>query len=361
MATAPLQTSLVAALEVPFSGKECTMELSNDIAVGVVSIGGYVASIMTKFSVLYASEHPKMRSQTDVCCAVAQFYRPVLPAKPITMQLREVSVGNAWSTLRVELLQGGKLAASADVIICDFALPGISLETKWTLLPKPRRVDLLKLEMDGDPDWVSYHPAFHPDGFRRGHSYARTFIPKDHPVDVATTEQWICPGWDCLPLGSCTARRAEDKARWTTDMIQLIIDETLPVHHNLLPQEAGKPPFMGSISGALEYAALQKKARDEGKADWRPLPHDGSKKIILQPVHATLSMSTEIKRKLPSEGVRWLYARSTTKSIVNGRLDIQVLLFNEKMDLIAISNQVNQIIPSTKKNKKTGKKEMAQL
>lgn len=71
---------------------------------------------MSKYAVLYASNHPQMRNQTDVRSAVAQFYRPVLPKRPINLQLREVSVGKGWSTLRIELRQADKVAASEDVM-----------------------------------------------------------------------------------------------------------------------------------------------------------------------------------------------------------------------------------------------------
>lgn len=118
---------------------------------------------------------------------------------------------------------------------------------------------------------------------------------------------------------------------------------------------------MGSVAAALSFASEQKIARDEGKAEWRPLAHDGSKTIMMQTVHATLSMSTEIKKNLPPEGTRWLYVRSEAKSIIDGRLDTEVLLFDEGMELVAISNQVNQIIPSAQKVKQDEKKDKAQL
>ncbi|PFH59144.1 hypothetical protein XA68_12764 [Ophiocordyceps unilateralis] len=362
MATTRLPDSVTAALDlsaVPVP--ECSLRLSNDMAFGAVSHGGFVASLMTKYAIKYASEHPKLRLQTDVRSSMAQFYRPVLPSKPATLKLRESSLGKAWSTLRVDLFQADKIAASVDVTICSFSLPSISLPTKWELSPPPRRVDLSKLETESDPDWVSYQPAFYPDGFRRGHAYVRTFIPKDHSTDTASVEQWICPGWDCFPLGSCAALTELDQARWTTEMLQYAADLTLPVQENLFPRKPGSPLPMGSVAAVLEFAAEQKRARKDGRSDWRPLANDGSKTIMIQTVHVTLNMTTEIKKKLPPEGVRWLYARTEAKSIVNGRLDAQVLLFDERMELVAISNQVNQIIPATQKSTKAENRETAQL
>jgi hypothetical protein len=87
---------------------------------GKGSCGGLLACLMTKHAVSHAAQNPKTKHQTDVRSAYIQFYRPVFPAKDprVHLQLREVSIGKAWSTFRVELTQGsnGKVAVSADVL-----------------------------------------------------------------------------------------------------------------------------------------------------------------------------------------------------------------------------------------------------
>ncbi|BAE65986.1 unnamed protein product [Aspergillus oryzae] len=137
-----LPTSLSTALDISPSGDQFSMELPTDIAFGAgefglihafrvvkvkdlgyrtnkrtspVSCGGYVASLMAKYAVVHASKHETLRTQTDVRTSLVQFYRPIIASKPVQMQLREVSLGKAWSTLRVETSQFGKIAASADL------------------------------------------------------------------------------------------------------------------------------------------------------------------------------------------------------------------------------------------------------
>lgn len=236
----------------------------------------------------------------------------------------------------------------------------MNLQTGWKLSPPSTPVDLSKLESDSDPEWVSYQTAFYPDGFRRASSYVRTFIPRDWPTNIGQLEQWILPGWDCFPQGSCATTTEGDKARWTTDMIQFVVDMSLPVQENLYPTQPDKPLPMASIAAILGFSAAQKKARLQGVSNWRELELDGSKVMMAQSVHVTLRMSTEIKKNLPAQGVRWLYMRTEAKSIVNGRLDMQVLLFDEGMELVAVSNQVAQIIPATQKIQ-NGKGNNAQL
>jgi Thioesterase-like superfamily len=390
-----LPTSLSTALDISPSSDRFVPVLSTDIAFGaglynppssisyitnnepLVSCGGYIASLMAKYVVNYASKHKNLWSQTDLRTSLVQFYRPIIATKPVEMQLREVSLGKAWSTLRIETFQFGKIAASADIWLeylytklfliypiliqfrlSKFELPGITLQIGWQLTTHP--VDLSKLEMDLDPRWISYQTAFLKNGFRRAHSYVRTFIPKLYPSQIKFTEQWILPSWDCLPQGSCITQDEQDKARWTTEMIQFAIDMCLPIQENFFPHTDDQLP-MGSIAATLKFAEAQRQARIQGKPNWRELELDGSLKPITQSVHVTLSMSTEIKRNLPPGGVRWLYLRTEAKKIISGRMDLQILLCDENMDLIAISQHVAQIIPSAQKHEKSGKGAKAKI
>ncbi|KAF2686890.1 hypothetical protein K458DRAFT_334947 [Lentithecium fluviatile CBS 122367] len=338
---------------------QCLLDLPESICYGSVSVGGFIACTLTKYVVSYAAQHVKTKDQTDVRSAYVQFFRPIIPSKgPIVMRLHEVNLGRAWSTFRVDAFQGdaSKLAASTNVTVANFAIPGITVDTAWQLSPPPRTVNLRKLEIHDDPDWTCYHTAFHPDGFRRAYASVKNYIPKQWPRSIAFIEQWITPGWDCSPLGSKDS--SVRYARWNNELIQFAADLNLPIQENLVPSHLGVTP-VGSVAATLNFAAKQEKARKAGVTNWRELPddgslpEDGSKFFKHSLVHATLTMSTEIKKRLPEEGVRWLYLRTEAKGIQNGRMDLQVLLLDEGMDLIAISHQVAQIVKGIDKSSKS--------
>ncbi|PYI10935.1 hypothetical protein BO78DRAFT_414032 [Aspergillus sclerotiicarbonarius CBS 121057] len=294
MATA-LQTSLSEALRLPFTSEaECSVRLPTDIAYGdgrapsLGSLDGRPSRLTT--------------------------YQPIFPIHPVTMKLREVSIGKAWSTLHVELFQREKIAASADLIISNLDLPGITLPTGWQLL-------------------TPYHSAFYPDGYRRAASYLQFFIPTHPPAQITFVEQWIAPGWDCLPLGSGPVR-GQSPARWTTEMVPFILDMNLPVQENFGQPEASRLAHL------------------DGRPDWRVLRDDGSRILRTPVVNVTLLLSVEIKARLPPEGVRWLYMRSEAKAIERGRMDLQNLLFDERIQLVAISHQVAHLIPAAATTRK---------
>ncbi|KAL3452116.1 thioesterase-like superfamily-domain-containing protein [Aspergillus insuetus] len=307
----------------------------------VVSVGGYVASAMAKFALHYASHHPKLQDQVELHSAVVQFYRPVFPTSVITMTLREVNIGKAMSTLRVELSQDDKIACSAELVITDLSIKGITLQTGWCLSPEPRQVDIAKLATNSDPNWTSYHCAFYPDEFRRGHSCAKTHIPRTWPAKISFLEQWVEPGWDCLPQGS-RPPDTNDNARWTNEMLQFVADMALPIQENFLPHEEGQPLPMGSLAATLAFAGRQKTAHEEGQRDWRALPDDGSREFPgAKLVNATVTL-----------WVRWLYLRTCCKRIVDGRMDLEVLVFDEHMGLVAISHQTVVLVPAAAKIRK---------
>ena len=54
--------------------------------------------------------------------------------------------------------------------------------------------------------------------------------------------------------------------------------------------------------------------------------------------------TTEVKRQLPEQGAKWLFMRVTTKSLLDDRMDYDVVLADERGELIALSHHVMRII-----------------
>jgi hypothetical protein len=90
---------------------------------------------------------------------------------------------------------------------------------------------------------------------------------------------------------------------------------------NFVTPQHDEPPPPASITATLHYAQIQKAARDAETDNWRylrddgSLPEDGSAVMSRSLVHATMSMSTEVKKRLPDTGVQWFYLRSEIKAI----------------------------------------------
>ena len=55
-------------------------------------------------------------------------------------------------------------------------------------------------------------------------------------------------------------------------------------------------------------------------------------------------MTLEIKKLLPPQGVKWLFMRAQAKDIANGRMDAEVTILNEKLELVALSHHICFVI-----------------
>lgn len=167
------------------------------------------------------------------------------------------------------------------------------------------------------------------------HSYMDFHLPVPRPHGLNMADQWIRPGWkdEGLPNG----------AVWTDDLIHCAVDNSLPIINDLLAPE--NPNYDKVVKAGLS----QRQARAEGRSD-EFIGEGLSETEIVQWIGSTLSMSTEIIKPLPEEGVKWLFMRCATKHISNNRMDLEIILMDEHEDLIAVSNHVIQIIPQAQKN-----------
>lgn len=60
--------------------------------------------------------------------------------------------------------------------------------------------------------------------------------------------------------------------------------------------------------------------------------------------YPTLLLNLDVKKKLPEEGVEWLFSRVATKRIENGRTDLEVVIMDEGGDVVALSHHVTFIL-----------------
>lgn len=60
--------------------------------------------------------------------------------------------------------------------------------------------------------------------------------------------------------------------------------------------------------------------------------------------YPTLTMTLDFRRKLPEEGVEWVMMRVVGKEVRNGRYDAEVLIFDERGEFLASSNNVAMVV-----------------
>lgn len=59
--------------------------------------------------------------------------------------------------------------------------------------------------------------------------------------------------------------------------------------------------------------------------------------------YPTVAMNLDIKKRLPPEGVDWLFVRSRAAVIKDGRMDLQVIVMDETGDIVALSSHLTMV------------------
>ncbi|KAF5879264.1 uncharacterized protein Bfra_006469ia [Botrytis fragariae] len=101
-----------------------------------------------------------------------------------------------------------------------------------------------------------------------------------------------------------------------------------------LPSSFSFGPPSGGQAATVQAGLEQKRAREMGVTKIV----DAESGSYRAPAMITpLATSIEIKKLLPPRGTKWLFMRAQAKEVKDGRLSMEVMLFDEGMELVALS------------------------
>jgi hypothetical protein len=64
--------------------------------------------------------------------------------------------------------------------------------------------------------------------------------------------------------------------------------------------------------------------------------------------YPTLVLNLDVKKLLPDEGVEWLFVRVRAKEIKNGRLDLDIEVWDDSKELVATSTHASLIVDASR-------------
>ncbi|KAL4869928.1 hypothetical protein BDV12DRAFT_167092 [Aspergillus spectabilis] len=308
--------------------------------IGPVPLGGYTASILYRATAVhFKNTHgSRYKSTPEPTTLYISFINRAVVG-PALLKVQDVKIGGRISTIHVTLSQ------LADKHLSDHpATPDVTfltqnedqLEVKqvayitasppktesgpsatgpWGLYPPPPRgsqddgsINFPALARNSrDGEWRRYsYPAW-ATALRQLEVYG------PGPQALATVEdrkrrvvdQWVrfCP---CGKVG-----------RWTNEAVILLM-EVYPVASDRM--------------GALELSRLSSLGRVRDTAV-ESLP---AEQLFRCP---TITMTLDLKTRLPPEGVEWLYTRVTNKMLRGGRGDVDLVAVDQQGELIALCAQ----------------------
>ncbi|KAH8901252.1 hypothetical protein GQ53DRAFT_835127 [Thozetella sp. PMI_491] len=302
---------------------------------GVVTVGGLVVAYAHKAVSDFVARTPETSAHLQVLHYAIQFFRPTLPLpQKAEFHIRVANTSRALTTVHVEASQRGKPTFVGYFTMTNFSVPGaLSAKTGWQLSPRPvPPTSMQALEDDVDPEWIGYLTPYSPTIFRRGHSYIKFFVQRTIS-DRHFLDQWVTPAWQ--------EPSSPNGAVWNKDTLHLAIDNTLPILHNFVdPVE--RPSWFEVIAQA---GLAQRKARAEGKSDSFLGKGFGDHDTNINYIVSTMTISTEVKRLLPEEGTKWLFLRITVRSLLENRMDYDIVVLNQEGQLVATSQHAMMAVP----------------
>ncbi|CAK0747615.1 hypothetical protein CCP1ISM_2880001 [Azospirillaceae bacterium] len=145
-------------------------------------------------------------------------------------------------------------------------------------------------------------------------------------------DQWV----RFQPLGK-QGRHTNDALGYVVDIFPQLIESYV----NLDLEEA----VLGQDLSKDEFDNMTKKRGEPRASYWYP----------------TLLLNLDVKKLLPEEGVEWLFARIQAKQIARGRFDLQVEIYDESNDLIALSTHSCLAVDSSRNTTRTKKDKQSKL
>lgn len=290
--------------------------------------GGCISAIVYEAAATHLTTNPdlKVHNQPDVLKLHIEFLRHCDLADS-TVQITPMKLGGANSILQLELSQNGIARVFALITTTNFDKSlGPTVGTDWSLLPPPTRptpdFDRVAAQQH-DPNWV---PAILTGEII---PFTRRMVALDpyggFPVDG------ICDAWNGF-LGD---------ERMNATYIALMAD-TLPSMSDTLLRNGGLYDAHAFYAKAEQWAKEKPGVPAE-------MTNSIAEAMKATTINSTVSMDVEFKRRIPKDGYRFVFVRTATKMLQDGRMDVDVTICDEDMGLICHSRHLVLVLEAQRK------------
>lgn len=266
--------------------------------------GGYVTSIFQRVVQLHFETTLQQQNQPHSIILHLDFLRRT-EVGHATFKVTDVKLGRQTTTIHVTLSQKGRDEVTAYITNSNLLTEtGVSFPTAWRLNPSPASADVSKFEADTDELWAERR-AWPFSSFRQACTHIRSWFPRSGQPGRAIVDQWLC-----LRNGE---KFTNESLGYVADMFPQVIESY---------RSDGEDPYSIDLQQRMSIGEQEKKISNPGF--WYP----------------TLVLNLDVKKALPAEGAKWLFARIQAKTIKNGRYDLEVIISDESGDVVALSHHV---------------------
>ncbi|KAI0141801.1 thioesterase family protein [Xylariaceae sp. FL1272] len=300
-----------------------------DWTLGSTLFGGSIAAVIHLTAVTHLSTDPALakRNQPDVLNLHLEFLRSCNRCDSI-ITVKPLKLGAVTSTLQLLLSQGDKINVVALVTSTNFDnCLGPTASTAWSLLPTPNPVpDFAKVRaQQPEPNWLPAH-------------LSGEILPISSRLNV------LNPRGGFPVAGVCDAWYGvrDEHDQMDATYVSLMTDMIPSMSDTLLRNE-------GLYDAHAFFAKMERWAeKNPGvPAELFNTLEEALKATIF---NSTVTLDIEFKRRVP-EGLRWLFTRVATKMLREGRMDVEITLCDENMELLCSARQLILVLEAGRKFK----------
>lgn len=289
--------------------------------------GGSIAAAIHHAAVTHLTTDPTLapRNQPDIQSMHLQFLR-ACEQRNSTITIEPMRIGAAASTLQLKVSQDGKLRVLALAVSANFDIElGPTVPTAWSLHPPPSpKPDFDRvLARKPDENWIPglLDGELIPLTRRKLGLHPRAGFPVDG----------VCDSWHGFLADE----------RMDATYLALMADIIPSLSDTLMRN-----------GGVFDVRTLQKKMEEGArKHPGEPCMMSNSIAEAMKATHhnSTLTLDIHYKRRLPKEGLGFLFTRAAAKMLQGGRMDVDITLCDENMELVATAHQQILVLDAQKK------------
>ncbi|KAH8768351.1 thioesterase family protein [Diaporthe sp. PMI_573] len=298
-----------------------------DWTVASVLHGGAVAAIIHHAAVTHLTTDPKLaaQSQPDILNLHIEFLRSCEKLES-TITVTPLKLGAAVSTLQLQLSQNGQTKALALATSTNFdKVLGPSAPTAWAPLPPP----------DPKPDF----------------DRILANKPDDNWIPVRVEGELIPMTSRVLALDPRAGFRTDGIVdNWNGFVGDERMDATyIALMTDMIPSMSDTLMRNGGLYDAHRFWEKAKQWADANPGVTAVF--ENSLKEVMQSAtfNATVTLDMEFKRRLPKEGLRFVFMRTATKRLQDGRMDVDITICDEDMELVCDAHQLILVVEAQRK------------
>lgn len=305
-----------------------TVSWHADWTIGFVLHGGCIAAAIHHAATTHLATEPALvaRNQPDLLTLHFEFLRPC-EARESTITVTDLKIGARASTLQLQLSQNGKTKVLALATSTNMDSPGPTVATAWHLRPPPAPTPDFEAVLAHKPDahWLPGHLTSEVFPLTRRFLY---LYPREGFPIKSITDAWSS---------------FQDDERVDAACLTMMTDVVGSTSDTLLQN--------GGLYDTNRWFALIESWAREHPGIPCELTNSLQEAMQATEYNNTVTLDIEFKRRLPKEGLQWIFQRGESRMLENGRMDLEVTICDQDMNLLCIGRQTILVLEAGRKFK----------